>query len=278
MPRRLTHIFRALLQLSRQFAANPKGYAMTAKNSTREFWNSRAESFPRYEAGADTYEGRMLQLARDNGVDFRGKTVLDVGCGSGMYTIRLAQEAASVTAVDISDEMLRILMQDAAAQGLANIRPVLSDWEHFALEERFQIVFASMTPALSDDAAREKLQHYALEQVVFMGFTERKTSDVMAGLYTHYGITPPQFADAPDMRAWLEGQRIQYTTLPVDGQWVVPHTRDKLLGACAANLRARGAEPDMRHLAAHLEGFRNQNGEYVERTEYSLEMLIWRTS
>ncbi|HZF61600.1 MAG TPA: class I SAM-dependent methyltransferase [Desulfovibrio sp.] len=251
---------------------------MTAKNSTREFWNSRAESFPRFEAGADTYEARMLQLARDNGVDFHGKSILDVGCGSGMYTIRLAQEAASVTAVDISDEMLRILMQDAAAQGLANIRPVLSDWEHFALEERFQIVFASMTPALSDDAAREKLQHYALEQVVFMGFTERKTSDVMAGLYTHYGITPPQFADAPDMRAWLESQRIQYAALPVDGQWVVPHTHDKLMGACAANLRARGAEPDMRHLAAHLEGFRNQNGEYVERTEYSLEMLIWRTS
>ena len=133
---------------------------MTAKNSTREFWNSRAESFPRYEAGADTYEGRMLRLARSNGVDFHGKSILDVGCGSGMYTIRLAQEAASVTAVDISDEMLRILMQDAAAQGLANIRPVLSDWEHFALEERFQIVFASMTPALSDDAAREKLHFF----------------------------------------------------------------------------------------------------------------------
>ena len=278
MAHRQANDFRALLLLSRRFAASPKGYAMTAKNSTREFWNSRAESFPRYEAGADTYEGRMLQLARDNGVDFRGKTVLDVGCGSGMYTIRLAQEAASVTAVDISDEMLRILMQDAAAQGLANIRPLLSDWEHFDLDERFQIVFASMTPALSDDVAREKLQRYALEQVVFMGFTERKTSDVMAGLYSHYGVTPPQFADAPDMRTWLESQRIQYTTLPVDGEWVVPHTREKLLGACAANLRARGAEPDMAHLATHLEGFCNQNGEYVERTEYSLEMLIWHTS
>ena len=247
------------------------------KSTTREFWNSRAASFPRFAAGDDTYEAGMLRLARDNGVDFRGKTVLDVGCGSGMYTIRLAQEAASVMAVDISDEMLRILMQDATTRGLANIRPVLSDWEHFALDERFQIVFASMTPALSDDAAREKLHHYALEQVVFMGFTERKTSDVMAGLYAHYGITPPQFADAPDMRAWLQGRHIPFTTLPVASQWIVPHTRDQLLGSCAANLRARGAEPDMARLAAYLEGFRNQNGEYVERTEYSLEMLIWRT-
>ena len=244
----------------------------------REFWNARSRTFPRFEEGDHTYEAKMLRHAMENGVDFTNKRILDVGCGSGMYTIRLAQQAAMVTALDISEEMLRILMQDAAAQGLANIRPVLSDWEHFALEERFQIVFASMTPALSDDAAREKLLHYALEQVVFMGFTERKTSDVMAGLYTHYGITPPQFADAPDMRAWLEGRRMPYTTLPVDGQWIVPHTRDKLLGACAANLRARGAEPDMRHLAAHLEGFRNQNGEYVEHTEYSLEMLIWQIS
>lgn len=133
------------------------------KTSTREYWNSRAASFPRFEAGDDNYEARMLRLARQNGVDFRNKSVLDVGCGSGMYTIRLAQEAASVTALGISDEMLRILMQDAANMGLANICPVRSDWEHFDSDERFQIVFASMVPALNDDAAREKLLRYALE-------------------------------------------------------------------------------------------------------------------
>ena len=259
----------------------PINFAMTndsKKYSTKDFWNSRAASFPRFESGDDTYEARMLRLARENGVDFCGKTVLDVGCGSGMYTIRLAQQAAMVTALDISEEMLRILMQDAAAQGLANIRPVLSDWQHFAPAERFQIVFASMTPALTDDAAREKLHACALEQVVFMGFTERKLSDVMAGLYAHYAISPPQFADAPPMRAWLQARNIPHTVLPVDGQWVVPHSREHLLEACTANLRARGAEPDVGQVAAHIEDFRNQDGAYVERTEYSLEMIIWQTS
>ena len=248
------------------------------RKNTREYWNSRAASFPRFEAGDDNYEARMLRLARQNGVDFRNKSVLDVGCGSGMYTIRLAQEAAAVTAVDISDEMLRILMQDAANMGLANICPVLTDWEHFDSDERFQIVFASMVPALNDDAAREKLLHYALEQVVYMGFTERKPSDVLSGLYAHYGVTPPRLADAQDMRAWLQGRRIQHTALPVSGTWVVPHSREQLLGSCAATLRVRGAEPDMAQLAAHIENFRAPSGEYVERTDYSLEMLIWRTS
>ena len=248
------------------------------KYSTKDFWNSRAASFPRFESGDDTYEARMLRLARENGVDFCGKTVLDVGCGSGMYTIRLAQQAAMVTALDISEEMLRILMQDAAAQGLANIRPVLSDWQHFAPAERFQIVFASMTPALTDDAAREKLHAYALEQVVFIGFTERKPSDVMADLYVRYAVSPPQFADAPPMRAWLQARRIAPTVLPVAGQWVVPHSREKLLEACAANLRARGAQPDMAHLARHIEAFRATDGQYTERTNYNLQMIIWRAS
>lgn len=99
------------------------------KYSTSDFLEQPGRVFSRFEAGDDTYEARMLRLAAENGVDFCGKTVLDVGCGSGMYTIRLAQQAALVTALDISEEMLRILMQDAAAQGLANIHPVLSDWQ-----------------------------------------------------------------------------------------------------------------------------------------------------
>jgi len=247
----------------------------TEANKTKEFWNSRAGTFPRYEAGDNTYEARMLRLAREHGVDFRGKSVLDVGCGSGMYTLRLAMEAASVTAVDVSDEMLRILMQDAAAMGITNIRPVCSDWQHFKSDERYQIVFASMTPALGDDAAREKLLRHAGGQVVFIGFTQRNPSDVMAGLFARYGVTPPAFADAPRMREWLAARAIPYTALPVEGRWEVPHTREHLLEACAAMLRGRGAEPDMAQLAEHIEAFRAADGRYVERTNYSLQMLLW---
>lgn len=248
----------------------------TEGNRTKEFWNSRAGTFPRYEAGEHNYEANMLRLAREHGVDFRGKSVLDVGCGSGMYTLRLAMEAASVTAVDVSDEMLRILMRDAAAMGITNIRPVCSDWGRFTSDERFEIIFASMTPALGDDAAREKLLRHAGGQVIFIGFTRRNPSDVMEGLYARYGVTQPAFADAPQMRAWLEGRDIPYTALPVEGQWVVPQTREHLLEACAAMLRGHGAEPDMKQLADHIEAFRAEDGRYVEHTHYSIQMLLWR--
>jgi len=43
----------------------------------------------------------------------RGKTVLDVGCGTGLYSIRLSENGADVTAVDISSKMIEIARRKA---------------------------------------------------------------------------------------------------------------------------------------------------------------------
>jgi ubiquinone/menaquinone biosynthesis C-methylase UbiE len=51
----------------------------------------------------------------------RGQTVLDLGCGSGTFTIALAKmvgEAGKVIAVDVQDEMLQMVRKKAAKEGL----------------------------------------------------------------------------------------------------------------------------------------------------------------
>jgi ubiquinone/menaquinone biosynthesis C-methylase UbiE len=57
-----------------------------------------------------------------------GQTVCDMGCGNGFYTLELARRVGPrglVYAVDIQPEMLRMLAERAAAEGLDNIRPML---------------------------------------------------------------------------------------------------------------------------------------------------------
>jgi len=57
-----------------------------------------------------------------------GQTVCDMGCGNGFYTLELARRVGprgTVYAVDVQPEMLRMLAERAAAEALANIRPVL---------------------------------------------------------------------------------------------------------------------------------------------------------
>lgn len=56
-----------------------------------------------------------------------GMRVLDVGCGVGRFSIPLAHRVGpdgSVTALDLQDEMLDILRQQVAEEGLGNIRTV----------------------------------------------------------------------------------------------------------------------------------------------------------
>ncbi len=242
----------------------------------REFWNARSRTFPRFEEGEHTYEAKMLRHAMENGVDFTKKHILDVGCGSGMYTLRLARMAEHITAVDVSDEMLRLLREDAAAMNITNITTVCSGWDDFSADERFDIVFASMTPAIESDESREKLMQYAADKVVFMGFSDRMLSNVMQGLHEHYNISPKIFNNAQDMRAWLEHRGVPYTAIPVKGQWVVAKSRDDLVDACVTTLRDYGADPDPRFVEAHVEAFKDEKGQYVERTDYVIEMIIWQ--
>jgi SAM-dependent methyltransferase len=58
----------------------------------------------------------------------KGQRICDLGCGNGFYTLELARRVGPeglVYAVDIQPEMLRMLAEQAAAEGLDTIRPVL---------------------------------------------------------------------------------------------------------------------------------------------------------
>jgi len=59
-----------------------------------------------------------------------GYTILDIGAGTGRWTIPLAKAAAKITAVDPSEAMLEILRCNAAESGVVNkIEIIQSTWE-----------------------------------------------------------------------------------------------------------------------------------------------------
>lgn len=247
-----------------------------SQKDPKGFWNKRAKTFPRYSPDENGYEVCMLNLAKKHGAVFKEKRILDVGCGSGMYTIRLAMEAEKVAALDIAKEMLEVLKNDAEALGLSNVEYINSDWLGFKGGENYDLIFCSMTPALGNDEGREKVASYSGATVVYMGWNGGMNSSVMSGLYEHYRVTPQVFNNVPDMRQWLDGRGIKYEFLPVEGQWRVPFAKDDLADKCVNMLENFDVEADGKHIDEYLEQFRQDDGFYLEITDYKVAMIIWQ--
>jgi len=89
-----------------------------------DFWRK----FSDYDAlmAQSGYPGRVARQLCD--LIPPGSTVLDIGAGTGAFTLPLARTAASVVALDPSSYHLGILRQKAEASGIANLRYVEAVW------------------------------------------------------------------------------------------------------------------------------------------------------
>jgi len=69
--------------------------------------------------------------------DFRGKSVLECGCGGGQHTSLVAAVASRITAVDLNT----VDIARGRTAGFANVRFVVADIANMELEEQFDVVF-----------------------------------------------------------------------------------------------------------------------------------------
>jgi SAM-dependent methyltransferase len=74
----------------------------------------------------------------------RGRSVLDIGCGSGQYVTALATRGAcEVVGLDFAKNMLRVATEDARRAGVSETcRFIAGDFLTYPFEERFDYVIA----------------------------------------------------------------------------------------------------------------------------------------
>jgi SAM-dependent methyltransferase len=94
-----------------------------------------AQAYDIEDGGYDADYPLTEQLAREF-----GGPLLDLACGTGTMTIRLAEQGFQVTGVDIIPEMIALASQKALKQGVS-IDWVVADARTFHLQKQFPFIY-----------------------------------------------------------------------------------------------------------------------------------------
>jgi SAM-dependent methyltransferase len=127
-------------------------------------WDSRAAHFNETQGcDASGLTEAVTDFLLERGL-LQGKSVLDIGGGSGRYAIPFAGHAESMTVTDISSKMLEYADKNAKALGLENVWCEKLDWMHTTTDAlgwtgKFDLVFAAMSPAIRSEEGLANMIH-----------------------------------------------------------------------------------------------------------------------
>jgi len=134
----------------------------TFKMKSQEAWDKKAPSMNK-KVHNSIYNDELLSLINIGDC----QSLLDVGCGVGNLSLKLASKLKEINSLDYSSGMLDILKQNAKNKNIDNIKTINSSW-YDSWEEvpKCDIVIASRSMEVLDmKEALTKLDNQALKRV-----------------------------------------------------------------------------------------------------------------
>ncbi|AJC88491.1 class I SAM-dependent methyltransferase [Campylobacter lari] len=227
-------------------------------------WNKKAKSYARYNPNLN--EIQKATFAKLGSL--QGKSVVDIGCGSGVWTLHLAQKAKSVLGVDSSSAMLEILQEDAKTHAISNIKTLNLDFENFYKNNniKFDLAFLSMSPALQNEKDYKAFLNLASKKV-YLGWASRRKSSFLDPIFEHFNTHFKGFYEE-DLQGFLNAQNIPYEVEIFNETRVVKRDKDSAMENALWHLSMNGLNVNKQELESFVKD------EVEEIIEAKIKLLV----
>lgn len=121
----------------------------------KHIWNACGEAFDRYTSASDSFSENIERPAIEKLMGpIDGARVLDLGCGSGTYSLTFAQKGSEVVGLDLSPTMVSLAQERAGARGVKVDFRVFDIRESLPFDEcEFDLVFTGTALHYVEDIA-----------------------------------------------------------------------------------------------------------------------------
>ncbi|MCZ6104474.1 class I SAM-dependent methyltransferase [Campylobacter ureolyticus] len=179
------------------------------KNS--EIWDKKAKNYSKFDGNLNEFQIRFFKILKDFGVSFKDKTLVDIGCGTGIYSLYLAGICKMVLGVDSSTKMLEELNLKKAEFKIKNLQTINSDFKNFKTADKFDIVFLTMSPALQSEDDFNKFMNLGNLRI-YLNWEEPKNSSMLEPFYKIYKKNDKNKNTASNLQNFLIKNNISYKT------------------------------------------------------------------
>jgi SAM-dependent methyltransferase len=158
-------------------------YARLGRTSA-DYWDRRASWFHRVTRDATARDPLFLRLGRELPPQ---ATVLDVGAGTGRFTLALAPLVQHITAVEPNAAMLDFLRRDAGEEGIANISFWQTTWQGAPDDLQADVVICShVLYAITEIAPFLAKLRNAARRACFISMRVTPFDEITAHLWKHF--------------------------------------------------------------------------------------------
>ncbi len=168
-----------------------KSRSRDGHKAARHIWDSVADYYVQREL-PQWQNDDFLRLLDDVVLFAPAMKSLDIGCGAGDYSIRLAHKVKQACGTDLAPAMIEAARKKASLYHAANTNFICADWATFDIDQAgwrgaYDLVFAHMTPAIDSAAALEKLIACS-RQYCFLTKPTRRTDSVFDAIKQQLGL------------------------------------------------------------------------------------------
>lgn len=242
----------------------------------KEFWNHKAKTYPipTDKEGLKTPK-KVLVKAKEFGIDFKNKTILDIGCGTGIYSSLMAKEAKNVLGIDISSEMLSKLKEYIKEFNIANITTKEIDFKNFDINYKFDIILSAMTPAISTKEDLEIMINLSKEACIYVGFAGKRESPLMNEILSHFGFHYEVKNGFNKITNILKELGYEYQEAFFEHNWNQIGSLEEITNDVIEHLKMKDFEVDKDRVAELLKPYL-KNGKIERKTFSKIGVLIWK--
>ncbi|MBR8464507.1 methyltransferase domain-containing protein [Campylobacter sp. faydin G-24] len=219
--------------------------------SKQNIWDKKADKYQRFDGTTSRFQRDFFKSLDEFGVDFNGKNVIDIGCGTGVYTLNIAQKCNHITGVDSSIGMLEILCKDANKFSIKNYTIQNAAWSEFRQTQTYDIAITTMSPAIQSVADFERFDTLAKVKI-YLGWRKPRTSDLLEPFFIKFGRRAGDFMVSDSLQMWLEKRGVKFELKYMSEIRKARRSYDEALENICWHLEINGLKFDKKEVADML--------------------------